>query len=477
MKRDGKTVAVRLDREAVIVGSGPACNIKVPEGGLAQRHAQILRMNNGFILRDLSGDVGTFVNGKKVKEHLLSDRDVIQMGQERFTYAEQEGEATARVAVSAAPPPTTRMPAAQPPTQRAQVAAPPAAAPKGQTARVVAVDPNRKTTTRAMPPVAEAPAPSGKSTARMQKTGGTQRLAASTTRKMSSRTTGRITKSTETFSMPKTRKGKIIAACVALGLLGLGGVMVVVLMGQDKPDEIKADLKARIVQLNKITDPIKKLAEAEDIHNNDKFKKYGAKDYSDIGKALPRFRQDAIDQKAADAEVTPFFQKYNTAKADPEKMKSDADGLYDEAKSLADKYASSNYAEKLRVIRDELKTALEARKSAGDYTIPLVTLKREVEAMLKEGKCKEAAGKVDEFGVKFNEKEVAELFNQLKDVRERIKRGAEEFVKKKNNEAQNLVKDGKKADALKLLEGCRAGLEGYTAALEKLEAAIKAVKG
>jgi hypothetical protein len=289
--------------------------------------------------------------------------------------------------------------------------------------------------------------------------------------------TGRITTSTATFSMPKTRKGKLIAACVALGILGVGGIMVVALMGQDKPDEIKADLKSRVDAMNKITDPVKKEQEAEDIKANDKFKKYGAKLYLDVVKALPKFHQEAVEQKAADADVAPFFQKYNTAKGDEARMKSDADGLYDEARALADKYASSNHAEKLRTIRDELKKTLEERKSAADYTIPLVTLKREVEALLKEGKCKEAAGKVDEFGVKYNEKEVAELFNQLKDVRERIKRGAEEFVKKKNTEAQNLAKDGKKADAVKLLEGCRAGLEGYTPALEKLEAAIKAIKG
>jgi hypothetical protein len=277
--------------------------------------------------------------------------------------------------------------------------------------------------------------------------------------------------------MPKTRKGKIIAACVALGLLGLGGIMVVVLMGQDKPDEIKADLKLRVDAMNKITDPVKKEQEAEDIKANDKFKKYGAKLYLDVVKALPKFHADAVEQKAADDEVRPFFQRYTTAKGDEEKMKADMDGLYDEAKSLADKYASSNHAEKLRTIRDELKDKLEKSKSAKDYSIPLVNLKRDVEALLKEGKCKDAVKSVDEFGVKFSEKDDADLFNKLKEVRERIKRGAEEFVKKKNTEAQNLVKDGKKADALKLLEGCRAGLEGYTAALEKLEAAIKAVKG
>jgi predicted component of type VI protein secretion system len=100
VKRDGKLAAYRLDKAAVILGSGDTCNIRVADMGLVARHCQILKMENGFVLRDMSGDVGTYVNGKKVKEHLLSDRDLIQAGKERFTFSISEGENTARMAVS-----------------------------------------------------------------------------------------------------------------------------------------------------------------------------------------------------------------------------------------------------------------------------------------------------------------------------------------------------------------------------------------
>ena len=81
-KRDGQPVAFRLDREAIVLGSAHDCQIRIPDA--APRHCQIIRMANGFVLRDLSGATGTFVNGKKVKEHLLGDRDVIQLGSERL---------------------------------------------------------------------------------------------------------------------------------------------------------------------------------------------------------------------------------------------------------------------------------------------------------------------------------------------------------------------------------------------------------
>src|SRR6185436_16128128 len=173
-KRNGQLVAYRLDKAAVIVGSGENCNIRVPDAGLVTRHCQILKMENGYVLRDMSGEVGTFVNGKKVKEHLLTDRDLIQVGKERFTFSESAGENTARVAVSVAPPP-----AAKPPTARAssgntgRVAAPPPAAVapvrSGNTSRRVAAQP---------PAAVEAP---GRSTQRVNK--GTQKL---------QKTTGRV---------------------------------------------------------------------------------------------------------------------------------------------------------------------------------------------------------------------------------------------------------------------------------------------
>ena len=475
MKREGKMVAVRLDREAVIVGSGPACNIKVPEGGLATRHCQILRMNNGFVLRDLSGETGTFVNGKKVKEHLLSDRDVIQMGTERFQYAENEGENTARVAVSsAAAPATVRMTAAAPATGKVPAATAPERGPSSR----VAVDPSRKTTTRAIPAPPPAPPPGSKTTSRIPKPG-TQRLGAATTRRMPTGRTGRITKSTATFSMPKTRKGKVIAACVALGILGLGGGMTVVLMGQDKPEEIKADLDLKWKEAQKLQDknPVKMDQEIDEILANEKYKKYGGKTYVAVRNSKAAVHRDAMEQLLADKEVLPFLSKVKVAKADPKKLDAEADNLGEEARSLLSRYEKSSYGPELKTIRDEMKDHQEKMQSGkADVTKLAISLSRDVMTKIKEGDCKGALAMVNEFGTKHNEKEDTALFKTLGEQREQIKRGAEDFVKRKNVEAQKMVAESKKADAVKLLEGCRAGLEGYPAALEKLEAHIKALK-
>jgi len=312
----------------------------------------------------------------------------------------------------------------------------------------------------------------------MQKAG-TQRLGVPSTRRMPTGRTGRITTSTATFSMPKTRKGKIIATCVALGILGLGGVMTMVLLNQDNPKEIKADIDQRWKEAWKLkdTNPVKLDQEIDDIIANTKFKKYGAETYSAVKKSKAAVHQDALNQQAAEKDVLPFLSKVKVAKADPKRLETEADSLYEEAKSWLTRYQTSSFGPELTSIRDEMKKYLEEKQSGkADVTKLAIALSRDVMTKIKEGDCKGASGLVTEFGTKYNEKEDATLFKNLGELRDQIKRGAEDFVKKKNTEAQKLVADGKKADAHKLLEGCRAGLEGYPAALDKLDSAIRALK-
>src|SRR5262245_25565020 len=216
-KRNGQLVAYRLDKGAVIVGSGENCNMRVPDAGLVTRHCQILKMENGYVLRDMSGEVGTYVNGKKVKEHLLTDRDLIQVGKERFTFSDSAGENTSRVAVSVAPAAapagkTTRAVATTGSGSTGRIASPPPAVER-KTGRVDAV---RPPPARLQPPAAVA-AP-GRSTQRVSKgntdrvqkttgrmTGGTKKITARTAAAMGYQT------SRSTFAMPSTRKGKLIA--------------------------------------------------------------------------------------------------------------------------------------------------------------------------------------------------------------------------------------------------------------------------
>jgi len=483
-KRNGQLVAYRLDKAAVIVGSGEACNIRVPDAGLVTRHCQILKMENGYVLRDMSGEVGTFVNGKKVKEHLLSDRDLIQVGKERFTFSVSAGENTSRVAVSVAPAAAT--PAAKTGATTRAVAAP---ARSGNTGRIAA-EPPRKTervdavrppTARMQPPPAvEVPGRStqrvGKgNTDRVQKTtgrvqGGTKKITARTAAGMGYQT------SRSTFAMPSTRKGKLIAVGGVLFILALGGGLYAIKASQINPEKEKETMLLRVREIDKkfkIDQVAEKDQALEDIlRDAEPIKKYVAQVYSDIEKIHAKVHPVAADLKKAQKEVNPFLNKYTQIKAKPDDLKAQAQTLYDECRSLIDSHGGTVLGDKLKEIQEELKKILADRGPS--WTENIVGLQSEVRSMAKKGEFAQALAKVNEFGEKFKEKEDLELFKKLNEQRDFLKRESMAFVNRKITETnKELAAEGAKKDEIKKkVEPLKAGLEGFKEALEKLETYI-----
>lgn len=485
-KRDGKLVAYRLDKPAVIVGSGETCNIRVADPGCVARHCQILKMENGFVLRDMSGDVGTFVNGKKVKEHLLSDRDLIQVGKERFTFSESAGENTARVAVSvapaAAPAParsgnTSRMAAAPAKSGNTARIAAPAPAPKTERAESA----GRNTGRIAAPAAAEG---SGRSTQRVK--AATQRTATvgkstGATKKITARSAAAMGYQTQrsTFAMPATRKGKLLAVGGVLLILAIGGVFYVINANKVKPDEVKA------VMIREWDDTVKKLKPGQEIEmdvaiekilaEHEPVRRYVNELYTKFSKEHDKVHAIAVEQRKAAKDVKPFLDKYAALKAKGE-HKAQAQTLYDECKSQIDNYSNTPFGDRLRDIQKELQTILSDTGPIWEQEI--IALQRDVQVAVKKGDCAGASKTVNDFGAKFNEKEKLELFKKLEEERGMIKRQSEAFVKREVEKAQkDLAAEGAKKDEIKKhLESLKPGLEGYKEALEKLEAAIAGIK-
>jgi len=484
-KRDGKLVAYRLDKPAVIVGSGENCNIRVADAGCSARHCQILKMENGFVLRDMSGEVGTFVNGKKVKEHLLSDRDLIQVGKERFTFSLSEGENTARVAVSvapaAAPAParsgnTSRIPA--PPAKSGNTGRIAAPAPKTERAEV----PGRSTGRIPAPAPAEG---SNRSTQRMNKAP-TQRTATmgkstGATKKITARTAAGMGYQTErkTFSLPTTRKGKLIAIGGVAFILALGGTLYFIKSQQINPDAVKATMAAELAELRKFKpDQVIEIDNGFEriLAEHEPVKKYVLQMYSNIDKEHTKVHAIAAELKKAGKDVKPFLDKYAAIKAKPDDLKAQAQALYDEGKSLSDSFGGTTYCPQLTSILTELKGILEQRGPGWESAIP--SLMNQVRGDAKKGDFVSGKKAIDEFGEKFKEKDEVELFKKLNEQRDFLKRESGMFVKRESDKAQkDLATEGAKKDEIKKhLESLKAGLEGYKEALEKLEVAIAGIK-
>jgi pSer/pThr/pTyr-binding forkhead associated (FHA) protein len=489
-KRDGKLVAYRLDKAAVIVGSGENCNIRVADAGLVARHCQILKMENGFVLRDMSGDVGTFVNGRKVKEHLLSDRDLIQLGKERFTFSISEGEATARVAVSVAPGT-----AAVPKSGNTARVAPAAAAParSGNTARIAAPAPKTeraeaagKTTGRMAAPAASDG--SGRSTGRVNKA--TQRTATvqkstgrveAGTRKITARTAAAMGYQTErkTFALPTTRKGKMIALGGVAFILALGATLYFFKSQQVNPEAVKAEMAKELNDLRKFKpDQVIEIDNGFEriLADHEPVKKYVMQMYSNIDKEHTKVHQIASELKKAAKDVKPFLDKYAAAKAKPADLKAQAQTLYDECKSHNDNYGNTVFGPQLQDILKELQGILA--DTGPSWEQGMVGIQSEVRAAAKKGDFVGATKTVNEYGEKFKEKDVLELFKKLTEQRDFLKRESVAFVNREAVKAQkDLAAEGAKKDEIKKrLETLKPGLEGYKDALEKLDAAIAGIK-
>jgi hypothetical protein len=71
--------AVRLTT-ALIVGRTPESGLRLPVGTVSRRHAELAPTAEGWVVRDLHSENGTWVNGERIWERLLADGDTVQFG-------------------------------------------------------------------------------------------------------------------------------------------------------------------------------------------------------------------------------------------------------------------------------------------------------------------------------------------------------------------------------------------------------------
>ena len=68
------------------IGRADDSRIQLALSGVSRRHAMITAAAEGFILRDLSSQSGTFVNGERIRERALVDGDCIVIGDSQIVF-------------------------------------------------------------------------------------------------------------------------------------------------------------------------------------------------------------------------------------------------------------------------------------------------------------------------------------------------------------------------------------------------------
>ncbi len=75
-----------LNKDQVILGREVRCDVMIANDSISRRHAEIVRMAEGWLVRDLGSRNGTFVNGQRVQEYLLQEGDLITIGDVNLTF-------------------------------------------------------------------------------------------------------------------------------------------------------------------------------------------------------------------------------------------------------------------------------------------------------------------------------------------------------------------------------------------------------
>jgi len=79
--QNNKTVKMmELAAGAVTIGRAADNDIQLNDKVISAHHAKIITFYNASHIEDLGSTNGTFVNGKKVKKHVLQPGDVLTIG-------------------------------------------------------------------------------------------------------------------------------------------------------------------------------------------------------------------------------------------------------------------------------------------------------------------------------------------------------------------------------------------------------------
>ena len=91
--RDGRHLAVVVDHSPFHIGRKEGSALFLASDGISRNHAEIIRVPEGWLLKDCGSTNGTFVNGKRLTgDHLLRPGDSIKFADVRFEVVEYSEE-------------------------------------------------------------------------------------------------------------------------------------------------------------------------------------------------------------------------------------------------------------------------------------------------------------------------------------------------------------------------------------------------
>jgi len=78
-----------IAKERTTIGRKAVNDVQIEDDFLSSEHAAIVQVGNDCILEDLGSTNGTVVGGKPVKRHLLKSNEVIEFGDYKLNFVDE----------------------------------------------------------------------------------------------------------------------------------------------------------------------------------------------------------------------------------------------------------------------------------------------------------------------------------------------------------------------------------------------------
>src|SRR4051794_2870255 len=77
----------KIDRDLMVIGRNPDCDLVLAPKSVSRRHAQIVRRGPDYVLKDLNSTRGTYINGEKLAQPTaLQNGCTVQIGELQLLY-------------------------------------------------------------------------------------------------------------------------------------------------------------------------------------------------------------------------------------------------------------------------------------------------------------------------------------------------------------------------------------------------------
>ncbi|HYE19606.1 MAG TPA: FHA domain-containing protein [Tepidisphaeraceae bacterium] len=83
-RNDGERRSFSLSREMTVIGRRQDCDLMIPLNEISRKHCRFIREGDSLRVEDLGSSNGTFCNGRRVQEAVLSPGDTVQVGPVTF---------------------------------------------------------------------------------------------------------------------------------------------------------------------------------------------------------------------------------------------------------------------------------------------------------------------------------------------------------------------------------------------------------